>query len=145
MTYRLEAFAGVGLDEALLKLVIDEHRRGVPRLDKLWAYYRNPLQPVGAAGGGGGSWKSDWSCAGRWYRQSQECGLPARFVGLNVPRVRRHASVARGQPEILYRISPIQTLPRCPQCLQPLPAQLPQITRGKMPKCAPIWSQWLQP
>src|SRR5437899_3127002 len=80
MTYRLESFADVGLDEALLKLVIDEHRRGLPRLDKLWTYYRNPLQPVGAAGGWS-SLKSDWSRPGRWYRQPQECGLPARLVG----------------------------------------------------------------
>jgi hypothetical protein len=70
MTYRLEAFAEVGLDEALLRLVIDEHRRQLPRLHKLWAYYRNPLQPVGMAGR-----------QGHWYRQGQECGLPARLTG----------------------------------------------------------------
>src|SRR6185295_3084340 len=87
MTYRLEAFADVGLDEALLKLVIDEHRRCLPRLDKLWTYYRNPLQPVGMAAPS--SWSSsDWSRPGPWYRQSQECGLPARLVaraGSNQP------------------------------------------------------------
>ena len=79
MTYRLDAFTGVGLNEALLKLVIDEHRRSLPRLDKLWAYYRNPLQPVGVSGITPAS--SDWSRPGRWYRQSQECGLPARITG----------------------------------------------------------------
>jgi len=74
-TYRLEAFSDVGLDEALLKLAIDEHARAVPRLNQLWTYYRNPLQPVGTAG-----W-SETSRVGRWYRQPQEHGLPSRIVG----------------------------------------------------------------
>jgi hypothetical protein len=68
MTHRLEAFADVGLTQALLRTVIDDQRRGLPRLEKLWAYYRNALRPVGTG-------------RGRWYRQSQECGLPARIVG----------------------------------------------------------------
>ncbi|KAA0215521.1 MAG: phage portal protein [Leptolyngbya sp. PLA3] len=49
MSYRLEAFSSVGLDEALLRLVIDEHTSGrIPRLAQLWTYFRNPLEPVGA-------------------------------------------------------------------------------------------------
>ncbi|GAB4384308.1 MAG: hypothetical protein Kow0022_06470 [Phycisphaerales bacterium] len=51
MSYRLEAFSSVGLDEALLRLVIDEHTSArVPRLATLWTYFRNPLEPVGVAG-----------------------------------------------------------------------------------------------
>src|ERR1051325_3869700 len=64
MTYRLEPFADVGLDEALLKVVVADHQRALPRLDKLWTYYRNALQPAGmggsAAGGAGGSLASGW-------------------------------------------------------------------------------------
>jgi Phage portal protein, SPP1 Gp6-like len=74
MTHRLEAFADVGLTQAMLRVAIGDHRRGLPRSEKLWAYYRNPLRPVGVAG-------SEWSRPGRWYRQAQECGLPARLTG----------------------------------------------------------------
>lgn len=70
MSYRLSAFSDVRLDQAKLNLVIDEHERGrVPRFDTLWTYYRNPLQPVGVGRGP----------SGRWYRQPQEQGLPARL------------------------------------------------------------------
>lgn len=74
MAYRLTAFSGVGLDEALLSLVLDEHRSGtLPRLEKLWTYYRNPLRPVGLG--------PSSSPSRGWYRQAQEIGLPARIVG----------------------------------------------------------------
>lgn len=78
MAYRLGAFSGVGLDEALLTLVIDEHVRGVlPRMERLWTYYRNPLRPVGVGAlGSGGAARG-----GRWYRLAQEMGLPARIIG----------------------------------------------------------------
>lgn len=71
MSYRLEAFSGVGLDEALLSLVIDEHTTGrMPRLEKLWAYFRNSLEPVGR---------------GRDLRPTlqpaQRRGLPPRLLG----------------------------------------------------------------
>jgi hypothetical protein len=98
MTHRLEAFADVGLDEALLKLVIDEHRRNLPRLEKLWAYYRNALRPVGVAGFPNSARSSDWSRPGRWYRQAQECGLPARLTGragLNLPLTDDRAAARR--------------------------------------------------
>ena len=76
MAYRLHAFSDVGLNEALLRLVIDEHTtRVLPRLNKLWTYFRNPLRPVGLGGPEG------WQRSGRWYRQAQEIGLPARVVG----------------------------------------------------------------
>lgn len=81
MAYRLAAFSGVGLDEALLKLVIDEHQsRVIPRLEKLWTYYRNPLRPVGP-GPARGRPDDGWSRPGAWYRSAQEIGLPARLVG----------------------------------------------------------------
>ncbi len=74
MPDRLEGIQDVGLDEALLRLVIDEHRRGaLPRLDRLWTYFRDPGEPVGVSGG--------VACAGtaRW-RTGQAQGLPERFA-----------------------------------------------------------------
>ncbi|MDF1808917.1 MAG: phage portal protein [Phycisphaerales bacterium] len=61
---------------ALVQLAIREHvNRDVSRYEKMWAYYRNPLELVrqaGAANGGRG-----------WYRSAQEVGLPTRIVGTN--------------------------------------------------------------
>ena len=58
-----------------ITLAIDEHtRRELPRHEKLWAYYRNPLGLVGASG-------TDSSSPGGWYRQAQEAGLPRRIRG----------------------------------------------------------------
>lgn len=82
MAYRLAAFSGVGLDEALLGLVIDEHQsRVIPRLDKLWTYYRNPLRPAGPASIPATGPGEGWSRPGGWYRAAQEVGLPPRLVG----------------------------------------------------------------
>lgn len=70
MAHRLSAFSNVGLDETLLNLTLDEHRAtAIPRLDKLWTYFRNPLTPAGRASPRG------------WYRQGQEIGLPPRVLG----------------------------------------------------------------
>jgi hypothetical protein len=56
-------------------LAIGEHRRReLPRHEKLWAYYRNPLGLVGMSG-------SDSNSPGGWYRQGQEVGLPRRIRG----------------------------------------------------------------
>lgn len=52
-------------------------RRAIPRYDKLWAYYRNPIELVRASGGAVGVGGS----ARGWYRSAQEVGLPARIVG----------------------------------------------------------------
>ena len=52
-------------------------RRSVPRYEKLWAYYRNPIELIrasGAAIGVNGATRG-------WYRSAQEVGLPARIVG----------------------------------------------------------------
>ncbi len=51
-------------------------RRLKPRYEKLWAYYRNPIELVRASGAAVGV------CGGRgWYRSAQEVGLPPRIVG----------------------------------------------------------------
>jgi hypothetical protein len=72
MAYRLGAFSDLGLDEALLKLLIDEHTTARRlRFDRYWSYYRNPLKPASADDAGHGP----------WYRQAQELGLPSRIVG----------------------------------------------------------------
>ncbi len=72
MAYRLQAFAPIGLTEEMLALLLDEHRtQALPRLERLWQYYRNPMR--------GPLQGPDRS--GRWYRLAQESGLPARIVG----------------------------------------------------------------
>ncbi len=75
MPDRLTGIEDVGLEQALLELVIDEHRRGaMPRLERLWTYYRDPAEPVGPLGSPAGT------AAGniRWT-SGQAQGLPARF------------------------------------------------------------------
>lgn len=63
--------------------VAEAHRREtLPRLRRLWAYYRNPMTP-----GGGG----------RAYRMAQEAGLPARFARDGLLRDDR----ARGAREVV--------------------------------------------
>lgn len=73
MAYRLQAFSDVGLNEASLALALREHEtRTTPRLDRLWTYYRNALEPVARAG--------TTQSSPRWYTQPQEIGLPARLT-----------------------------------------------------------------
>jgi len=75
MSYRLDVFSGVGLNEARLTLALDGRRaRELPRLEKLWSYFRNPLEPVGVGGAIGSTRRG-------WYRQAQETGLPDRVTG----------------------------------------------------------------
>lgn len=79
MAYRLEPFSDLGLDEALLRLLIDEHVSATrPRLDRLWAYYRNPCDARGGTGRGAGDW------TGRAHALAQEAGLPRRLRGPSV-------------------------------------------------------------
>ena len=62
------------------KAIVAHTRRSLPRYDKLWAYYRNPIELVRASGtavGVGGSTRG-------WYRSAQEVGLPMRIVGSGV-------------------------------------------------------------
>ncbi len=71
MSYRLEAFSSVGLDEALITLVIDEQKAGrIPRMEKLWAYFRNSPEPVGQG-----------RITSPTLRPAQQRGLPARLTG----------------------------------------------------------------
>lgn len=63
-------YAGVTMSQALLELLIQEHQRQVrPRLERLWAYYRNPLEVDPSASSGPGR-----------FRAAQEEGLPARLT-----------------------------------------------------------------
>lgn len=88
--------ASTGLDEAFVRLLIDEHRAvTAPRLQKLWAYYRNALVSVaGSAHGLGDAGSASFGAcagplagprAGRWYTLTQEMGLPQRIVGAGSP------------------------------------------------------------
>jgi hypothetical protein len=75
MAYRLGAFADVGLSEGLLRLALAEHESAeLPRLERLWTYFRNPLRTLGAGVNAANPGKS-------WYRLAQEVGLPGRIVG----------------------------------------------------------------
>lgn len=75
MPDRFSALSSVGLDKALLELVIDEHQsRRIPRLEKLWTYFRNPLEPVGSV------WSSRVA-----LRPAQYQGLPPRLKGAADP------------------------------------------------------------
>lgn len=109
--------ASTGLDEAFVRLLIDEHRTVTsPRLEKLWAYYRNALvSAAGTASGLGSGSASHGACAGslagpragRWYTLMQEMGLPQRIVGAGSPlgddrcRTRREVVI---ENDIAWRI-----------------------------------------
>lgn len=51
--------------------------RSKPRYEKLWAYYRNPIELVRASGAA----QTPRGTTRGWYRSGQEIGLPARIVG----------------------------------------------------------------
>lgn len=75
MPDRLGSISDAGLDEAILKLVIDEHAAAtLPRLERLWAYYRNPSEPAGMG-------HSADPFAHGAYALGQERGLPPRITG----------------------------------------------------------------
>ncbi len=74
MADQLEMRFDADPDWALVQLAIDEHaNRDYPRYEKMWAYFRNPLELVGLSGTAGR--------AGGWYRAAQEMGLPERIRG----------------------------------------------------------------
>lgn len=82
MTYRLEPFRNVPLDQDLLAHLIEEHERETkPRLDRLWRYFRNELAPADEGGGSRG-----WP--------GQAVGLPERIAR---GRVGRGGSRGRGR------------------------------------------------
>jgi len=75
----------------LVRSLIDTHENGaLPRLEQLWAYYRNPLELVGRSGLAQGN--------EGWYRSAQERGLPARVTGTSVDGV----SEASGRREVVF-------------------------------------------
>jgi len=81
MPLSLEPFNDIGLDEALLDLLIDEQRRKNTRLDTWWAYYRNEMTS-GARRSGTAGWGAESQISGgKPYALAQEAGLPARLTG----------------------------------------------------------------
>ncbi|MCA9302514.1 MAG: phage portal protein [Phycisphaerales bacterium] len=73
MADQLEMRFDADPDWALVQLAIGEHAsREIPRHEKMWAYFRNPLELVGVSGTAGGK---------GWYRAAQEIGLPERIRG----------------------------------------------------------------
>ena len=78
MAYDFSVFGDGGLDEQYVDWLVSERSFDqLMRYEKLWSYYRNEQQEVGAASGEAGSESS------RPYFQSQEYGLPSRITGMN--------------------------------------------------------------
>ncbi len=81
MTDRLEGISETGLSERLLETLIAEHRRErLPRLETLWRYFRNPLEPVGIGVSPAQPLAGHALEPPRW-RAAQEEGLPNRITG----------------------------------------------------------------
>ncbi|MEX0775203.1 MAG: phage portal protein [Phycisphaeraceae bacterium] len=77
-TFSNPSLSDTGLDADLLDLLIAEHQNAIlPRLQRLWDYYRNDLEAPGEVPGSCAGERFD---AGRPYRLSQERGLPPRFT-----------------------------------------------------------------
>lgn len=80
MPYALGPFRDINLDEPLLSYLLAEHQAdALPRLERLWAYYRNPAltkpaNPLAASASSGSTLR-------RRPRLAQEAGLPVRFTG----------------------------------------------------------------
>lgn len=77
MTYHLQPFADTGLSTRFIEHLISRQGTARGRLERLWAYYRNPEVP-------------GWSLPGRATgtqrcRLAQERGLPARITGILDP------------------------------------------------------------
>jgi hypothetical protein len=73
---RLESLGAIA-DTGLTPAALDQHiaafvRNRLPRLERYWAYYRNPMRIASGP---------DDNRRGRWYRLAQEAGLPARTLG----------------------------------------------------------------
>lgn len=93
MPYDLTPFQDINLTEPLLTLLIDEHESvALPRLRRLWGYYRNALTEPTEAGGSSGA-------------PAQAVGLPARLTeksgSLGDDRVAREIVV---ENDIAWRI-----------------------------------------
>jgi len=74
-------FADPDLDEAFVEhLIREEAPDRTLHFDRLWAYYKNDLTPLGV-GLPQGTSDLDWVASSRPYYQAQEFGLPARITG----------------------------------------------------------------
>ena len=70
MTLALDPFADIPLDENLLEALIEDHQTCVlPRLERLWNYFRNALADPTDAGGSAGA-------------PAQRVGLPERLINI---------------------------------------------------------------
>ncbi|MEM8834266.1 MAG: phage portal protein [Planctomycetota bacterium] len=99
MAYELEAFEELGLDAALLSHLLAEHAsHRVPRLERLWSYYRNDAVDRTGVGLGRSKRFGSGASAGREYRLAQERGLPAR---LRIPARRVGVDDRAGKPEVV--------------------------------------------
>ncbi|MCZ6834966.1 MAG: phage portal protein, partial [Planctomycetota bacterium] len=68
MTYELAPFHSIPLDEPLLELLLEEHESlTLPRMKRLWSYYRNALSEPTVLGGSVGA-------------PFQRVGLPGRLI-----------------------------------------------------------------
>jgi hypothetical protein len=66
-----QGIAGTGLSAAaILESVETFTKNQLPRLERFWAYYRNPMRLA-----------DDQHARSRWYRLAQEAGLPGRTSG----------------------------------------------------------------
>lgn len=82
-----------GIDAALVDLAIDEHRRALPALDRLWDYYRNPTRP-GVVPGKIGAVRG----------LAQASGLPARLVSTERARDERSGREVVIENDIAWRV-----------------------------------------
>jgi hypothetical protein len=81
MRLDLTRFDDPALDaDFLAYLLAEEAPARALHLQRLWAYYRNDLSPLGA-GGPALRPDTDWTASARPYVQAQEFGLPARITG----------------------------------------------------------------
>jgi len=91
--YELEPFANVGLDADLLEALIDAHERdALPRLARLWRYYRNTLGEATAEGGSDGP-------------PGQAVGLPPRLTEITqLSRDDRFSRETVIENDIMWRV-----------------------------------------
>lgn len=88
--------SAAGLDPEVLGVLLEAHRRErVPRLELLWSYFRNDLEPARP-----GMWASPGAGrrGGARYRVAQEAGLPERITGASAtghPGLDGHAGPRR--------------------------------------------------
>lgn len=90
------------VDTAVAALVGAHRARGLPVMERLWSYFRNPLELVGRSGSavGGDSQVG-------WYRMAQEIGLPRRVRGTRVDGVgpERHRREVVIENDIGWRVA----------------------------------------